>query len=390
MTVLSRKTTSGQPAWNVYVVNKSDRATTDYPMRGTAVMYKSTTPTKGDDILATLVPGNQVRITSTATFTVNVSRPLAPRAQRMTCAKVRYNGKEGYVNIGAIGKPTTQPDDVERRTIEASQTVLNQLKGIAKVGNSLKAGINIEVEGIGFFTDVATVSKVPERVHGREAKADIVMKDARGNALMYISHKKAGGAGAFQQYGGVSKKAGNRTNANLIYDDSEVQQYLNDLYTLYEDATMGVNSYEGNPFDRSGRITTGRIYRFVNSPTLIARSVFGPDYGGSFGIDNVHFIAQGDFRFRPYIDEEGDINFKMSFSERYEINGDIEDFSTGRLENPYRAVFVSRSEGGKNTETPRGTLRGIRTGIFNVNYLSGTAANIDAILASGQSFRMGL
>ena len=390
MTVLSRRTTSGQPAWDVYVVNKSDRATTDYPMRGTAVMYKTTTPTKGDDILATLVPGNQVRITSTATFTVNVSRPLAPRAQRMTCAKVRYNGKEGYVNIGAIGKPTTQPDDVERRTIEATQIMLNQLKGIAKVGNSLKAGINIEVEGIGFFTDVATVGKVPERVHGREAKADIVMKDARGNPLMYISHKKAGGAGAFQQYGGVSKKAGNRTNANLIYDDSEVQQYLNDLYTLYEDATMGVNSYEGNPFDRSGRITTGRIYRFVNSPTLIARSVFGPDYGRSFGIDNVHFIAQGDFRFRPYIDEEGDINFKMSFSERYEINGDIEDFSEGRLENPYRAVFVSRSEGGKNTETPRGTLRGIRTGIFNVNYLSGTAANIDAILASGQSFRMGL
>ena len=123
---------------------------------------------------------------------------------------------------------------------------------------------------------------------------------------------------------------------------------------------------------------------------MIARSVFGPDYGGSFGIDNVHFIAQGDFRFRPYIDEEGDINFKMSFSERYEINGDIEDFSEGRLEIPYRAVFVSRSEGGKNTETPRGTLRGIRTGIFNVNYLSGTSANIDAILASGQSFRMGL
>ena len=90
------------------------------------------------------------------------------------------------------------------------------------------------------------------------------------------------------------------------------------------------------------------------------------------------------------MDLEGDINFKMYFSERYEINGDVEDFSEGRLANPYRAVFVSRSESGKNTETPRGTLRGIRTGIFNVNYLSGTSVNIDAILATGQDLRMGI
>ena len=65
------------------------------------------------------------------------------------------------------------------------QTDLDKLKE-KFVGKKRVSGIDIEVDGFGLITDVA-VEKVPERVNGREAKADIVLKDSKGNRLIYIS-----------------------------------------------------------------------------------------------------------------------------------------------------------------------------------------------------------
>ena len=86
----------------------------------------------------------------------------------MSIANVQIGNQKGYVLINKIKKPTT-PDSVEKRTI-STQTDLDNLKLKPGVGKKRVSGIDIEVDGFGLITDVATVEKVPERVNGRELK----------------------------------------------------------------------------------------------------------------------------------------------------------------------------------------------------------------------------
>ena len=135
-------------------------------------------------------PGTELRIVSPRTVKISAERDTGV-TQKFTnnpAAKVQIGNKNGYVLITKIRKPTKAPDSVEKRTISMAQTDLDKLKEKAGVGKKRVSGIDIEVDGFGLITDVA-VEKVPERVNGREAKADIVLKDSKGNRLIYISHK---------------------------------------------------------------------------------------------------------------------------------------------------------------------------------------------------------
>lgn len=376
MASLSGNSTNGIPNWDKYVKNQNSLSSIKYDIEKPAFLYKGISNTKESDILGLLPVGALVNIVSPTTYNISVSGGAGKAFSSKPAAKVRYDGKTGYVLITLIRKPTKAPDSVEKRTIDITQTTLNSYKQVSGVGRGPRAGIDIEVEGIGVIQNVSTVSKVPERVNNREAKADIVLKDTKGTPLLYISHKAGGGAKAFQQYGGISKKAGSRSNPALMYNDPETQKYLNDLWNFYQDALAGAPQYGGaNPFTSDGILKYGRIYRFVQSDDLIGKSVFGPDYGGAFGIDNVNLIGQGNFLFKPYMNSEEDIAIRLRF-ENFEINGDISEFRKG----DYRAIFVSRSSSDRKTETPSGNIPKLRTGIFNMSYLGGQAENIDALL----------
>jgi hypothetical protein len=373
---LSGNSTNGIPNWDKYVKNQASLATVKYDLEKAAFLYKNVSNTKQSDVIGLLPVGTVVNIISPTQYKISVSKEAGKTSTNKPAAKVRYDGKSGYVLITAIRKPTKAPDSVEKRTIDITQTTLNAYKQVSGIGRGPKSGINIEVEGFGVIQNVATVSKVPQRVNNREAKADIVLKDTKGKPLLYVSHKAGGGAKAFQQYGGISKKAGTKANPGLIYNDPETQQYLSDLWKLYQDALAGAPDYGlANPFDEKGILKYGRIYRFVKSDDLIGKSVFGPDYGGAFGIDNVNLIGQGNFIFKPYMNDVQDISIRLNF-ENFEINGDISEFRKG----DYRAIFISRSASDRKTETPFGNIPKLRSGIFNMSYLSGQSENIDALL----------
>ena len=173
---------------------------------------------------------NSTKVNISASRDTGVTRQITSQP----AANVQIGNKKGYVLINKIKKPTKAPDSVEKRTISMAQTDLDKLKEKAGVGKKRISGIDIEVDGFGLITDVATVEKVPERVNGREAKADIVLKNSKGTRLIYISHKAAGGAKAFQQYGGISETAGTKEMPGLVYNNPEVQKFLNDLYSLYK------------------------------------------------------------------------------------------------------------------------------------------------------------
>lgn len=377
MASLSGNNKSGISNWDKYVKNQSNLSTTDYTLEQPAYLYKGLTNTAPRFNLGMIPAGSKIKIKSNQTFSVTATKNVAGGrgVSNQKSARVLYDGKTGYVRLTAIKKPTKSPTAVEQRTIRISQDLLEKYKEVSGVGRGSKAGIDIEVDGYGLIPNVTTVENIRSRVNNTEVKADFALKDTKGTQLFYISHKKSGGASAFQQYSGISKKSGTRSNPGLIYDDPETQAYLNDIWKLYQDALAGAPQYgKINPFNSNGSLNVGRIYRYVQSPQLISRAVFGPDYGGPFGINNVNVIGQGNVIFKPYMNSEQDIYLRMSFK-KFSINGDVSEFTEG----DYRAVFVSRSESGRITETPQGNIP-VRSGIFNLSYLNSSSENIDYLL----------
>ena len=379
MASLSGKTTAGEQNWKVYVVDRSDRASTDYLIETAGIIYSKTSPSKQSDVIGVVQVGDKVKITSTTIYNVIVTKGALGKARTEKCAQVRYKSKTGYLKITSIRKPTSAGDAAEKRTLTLTQTLLEQLKEVAGVGRGGTSSFNITVPGLGPINGICGIKKVTTRPLGREAKADFALTDRRGKEILYISHKQGATAAAFQQYGGVSEQSGTPANPGLITDDAEVQQFFNDLYTLYEDNKMGLNQYTNNPF--SGGRLTKRVFRYLGDPTLISRSVYGPDFGRPFGPDNVHLLGQGEFVFTPIVSPDGDITFQLTFSGPMEINGVTTPFTeTG---NPYRAIIVARFTSGRRVVVKSGSTQKI---IENVRCviapaaLAGAGVNIDTLL----------
>ncbi|NBX51864.1 hypothetical protein EBT25_18465, partial [bacterium] len=216
MASLSGKTTAGEQNWKVYVVDRSDRASTDYLVESPGYVYTKTSPSKQTDILAIAQVGDKVRITSATINNVMVTKGPLGRARTEQCAQVRYNGKTGYLKLTSIRKPTSAGDAAEKRTLSLTQSLLEQLKEVAGVGRGGTSSFNITVPGLGPINGISGIKKVTTRPLGREAKADFALTDRRGKEILYISHKQGATAAAFQQYGGVSEQSGTPAKPRLI------------------------------------------------------------------------------------------------------------------------------------------------------------------------------
>lgn len=355
----------GKPAdWVKYVANNPNSGNIKYPIENRIVnepIYKNTTL---KEVVEYVNAGNQVNIISKQ-FT---------QIGRSKYANIRMNGKTGYLRITAIGKPTGRGGaNAEQRTLEATINTIQKLEEVAGIGRSNRIGIDLLVPGIGMFIGITGIEKVSNRIHGREAKSDFIFKNALGKGILYISHKDGSGPDAFGQYGGVSTVAGNIQDAAKIYNHSEVQQYLTKLYRLYSDAISGAPKIKNNPFNVNGKLTKA-LFSSVKDPSLVNMSVYGPDYGGAFGPDNVHLIGQGQFIFNPLITDDGDIYFRLSFSGHQSLNGQTKEFLDDA--SGYRAVIITTFRTGRPTQTPNGSIPETRTAIYPRRYRQ-TAISID-------------
>lgn len=343
-------TISADKNWNKYVRDNARSSTINYPIENgisNEPIYKDTTLKQ---IVAQVSTGDTVNITTKSKTVIS----------RSPYAKVRFSGKTGYLRASAIRKPTGSTGaNAEQRTLDVTQATINNLKGIAKVGGN--EGIPVEVPGIGMFLGINSVEKVDGRIHGREPKSDFKFKNSLGKTVLYISHKDGNRPQDFQQYGGVSEIAGSQDLPSLIYNHPEVQSFLNTLYNFYSQSISG-NWATTNPFDRSGKLTSSGVMRFVNDATLIKQSVYGPSFGGAYGPDNVHLIGQGQFIFTPFISEDEDVYFRLSFSGHMSLNGDVSDFADDA--SGYRAVLLARAGTGRTAKTSSGDIPGVRVGIF--------------------------
>jgi len=208
------------------------------------------------------------------TFKVELKNPIPKAATKQGAAEFgllrEYHTKKLVTTPYTLHMPSSkEPDEL---------MYINDVNTFIK---KINHPIDIKLNNI-MFKNICGVNKV----HGTP-KADLVLvqfDEARKvfKEVAFISHKKGGGAKAFQQYGGVSDKAGGG-----ISDNKLVKKFLTDLALFIKvktgkyEAESGISVFRAVP-----NTTVGK--------KLVAQSLFGPDWGGnSFGADSVHCIAQG-------------------------------------------------------------------------------------------------
>lgn len=112
-------------------------------------------------------------------------------------------------------------------------------------------------------------------VHGNP-KADIALTDTKGKEVVWISYKNGTSTKDFQQWSGTTE----------ISDFPQVQNFVSELKEKFPDGLK--NGY-----------CVGMKIRGDKSLLLKKRAIYGKDYGGAYGINNVNFVIQGKIDLKP-------------------------------------------------------------------------------------------
>ena len=321
MATLSGRTTSGQSAWYKYVVKNPKSGDIEFIIEHK--MEATMVDTSGKNVLFTLKEKTPFKITSNTLKTIGTSK----------FAKVKYKNKDGYIPLNRIRKPTNT--DV----LKEEAIALDKLDGLIKDIVSKVGPFELVIKGDPknkVYKNIIGTRNVTEKVLGREAKSDFNIVGTNGDQI-YISHKKAGGAEAFQQYGGVSKQAGTK-----IQTHNEVENFLRKITKFIENGRLQ------NP-----------VYSIILDKKLINMAVYGHDYDRpNFGIDNVTIIGQGDAIIKPVKTHEN--RFELDFSHHMVHNGVVSDFESG----DYQAVLGATFRAGRGFYIDGKRYLGARIGIY--------------------------
>ena len=328
MAVLSGKSTSGESAFDKYIGNNS--MWKDLVLKVEVNMNATFFKSNKKDTHGVLKAGTEMKLAGNSKDTIG----------KLQVAHVKVGSKTGYIALNRIRKPT------KTNVMAAEEAAIRDLDKLIKDLVTQLGPIKICTPS-GDFKNCVGVRNITEKVLGREAKADFAIYDDKDKDQIFISHKKAGGPAAYQQYGGVSPKSGSANNPTLIYEDEKTKNFLRKV------AGYIVGDKLQNP-----------VYSYVKSNTLINRSVYGPAYGDKYGIDNVNMIAQGNPKLTPKRNEEA--CFNLTFSDHVSWNGDSDYFSKGG----YRAAFAATYRAGRGFDIDGQRYNGARVAIYPVALVS--------------------
>lgn len=258
----------------------------------------------------------------------------------------------GIVQIGpvqVIAKPAS------RNVLKAEQEATESLIGLIRAAVE-QEGRPIDVL-IGSYRIKSVVTAGSDQIRG-DPKADIALIDNSNKEVGFISHKKEGGAKAFQQYGGISKDSG-----QLIYNDVLVKMFVEDVYNYLK------KDGGGSSMAKAGFSVWRYIPKNAAGEPLIARSVYGPDWtrnGRRFGRDAVHCIGQGS----PILKRTPSGDYSLSFSEAMHTADDL----TWIYDGPYRPIFAATYRAGRQLENKGLIIKDMRGGIYPYDFISSRKA----------------
>jgi hypothetical protein len=198
------------------------------------------------------------------------------------------------------------------------------------MGSSFE-GVDLTIAG---FRVKNIVGAIP--VTNGEPKADVMLVQydkarKRLSPAFYMSYKMGSDAKGFQNYSGLSDKS-----APEIFKDPETIRFYEKLYTLQK---------QGN---------RKSCFRKLKSQDIIGKSLWGMKYGsGTYGLDNVHLIAQGELNI-----SRGTVNY-----DHIQKNGNF------NLTGGYDPVFGARYTPGRGNVGPNDIrIKDMRLGIFPMAY----------------------
>lgn len=324
MANLAGKSTSGELSWDKYVKNNKKWKELILETENDCNLYKKV-GTKLQSVLE-LQKGTKITLDS------NIHSSFSGKK----IASVTVNRKKGFLEIKDIRKPTSfKPTGYEVEVVNAINNIIRQNKGMP-IDIKLKGG-NKTYKGISGAIQVDTNIK---RSGGAKAdpKADIILYVDKKNLFstnnIFISHKKEGGPEAFQQYGGLTEAAGLK-----IYNHPEVKSFLKQ-----------VTSYIKN--DR----LESPLFKEVKSVELKNMSIFGPNYGSSYGLEHVTLIGQG----LPKLTiTKKDNLYELDFTSHMSLSGNLSHFNEG-----YTPVFGATFREGRGFTLDGKRYNGARVGIY--------------------------
>jgi hypothetical protein len=329
MATLSGKTTSGELSFTKYVTNFKSYADTIYEIeKGMSgqLLIKSGNKYIESDVLPA---GSQFNITSTDIVKIG----------SIDYAAVKYKNVKGFVPIAKIRKPTGGNGTAyEDEVVDALNAIFKQLKRPIDivVGTKTYKGMTAAVKVDSSIKKAGGASSDP--------KADIIIckdkKDPLGAGSIYISHKKAGGPEAFQQYGGLTDAAG-----------SEIAGHKEVLAFLEQTSRYVKKDKLSNP-----------LMKTVKDKKLINMSIYGPGYGGAFSLQHTQLIGQG---LPKLIQVTGD-KYKLTFTSHMSLSGDLTHFTAG-----YTPVFGATFRAGRGFNLGSKRINGVRVGIYPKKLIEG-------------------
>jgi hypothetical protein len=193
------------------------------------------------------------------------------------------------------------------------------------------------------YSNITYALKVNKEIKDRaglksDPKADIILckerEDPLGPGSIFLSHKKEGGARAFQQYGGISHIAGKFINRH-----EETQEFLGNVSKCMD--TSGLSC---------------PVLQKISCPVLQNSSIFGPEYSsGNYSLQHTQMIGQG----LPEIKYEKQGVFNLDFNEHSSTSGKLDKFV-----GDYEPVFSATKRNGRGFEYNNIKYEGVRLGIF--------------------------
>ncbi len=333
MASLGTKTTSGELAWDKYVLrNKNWKELALVTEVVTALLKKSG---RTVEEVVDLPKGQPIKLKSEKTQIVGTKKYAT------VTVTVKNKKLDGLLPITAIRKPTaSSPTAYEVEVVNAINKVIAsngnapidvKIKGSAKVYKGIAGAIQVD-------TSIKRLGGVTS-----DPKADIILYVDKKQLLspknIYISHKKEGGPEAFQQYGGLSEKSG-----DIIYNHPETKKFLKAVAK-----NVGKNGLK-NP-----------MFMKVKDNSLKNMAIYGPDYGKGFSLQHTQIIGQGLPKLT--IDSKGIAT--LDFTSHMSISGNLSHFTEG-----YTPVFGATFRAGRGFMLDGKRYDGVRVGIYPMKLIS--------------------
>lgn len=162
----------------------------------------------------------------------------------------------------------------------------------------------------------------------------------KGQPVLFISHKAGTTAKDYQQYGGLTSMSG-----QMVANHPEVKAFAERIKSEWPEMPPGKS-----------------VYRKIEDPLLKKYSLFGGDFGGEFGINNVNALYQGHMKLIPG-STPNEFQIKAA---HVTFNGDV---PTG----PYEPILYGRFSGSRGGNHG---VKNLRTGILPIAKLSSTTQQI--------------